>query len=191
MEKINTKNRLIESAYNEIYENGYQGASLNTILKNANVHKGSMYHFFSTKKEMALCAIQEKIYAKFEERYERILNLDSNYLEALIEQLKDTSQRDFIRGCPIANIVQEMSNIDDEFKVIMEKIYYTFRKSIKNILDMAIEKKEMKECDTNKLSLYIASTLEGAILSAKATGNVQDYSDVIDMLAIFILSFKN
>ncbi|MGB5920127.1 TetR/AcrR family transcriptional regulator, partial [Arcobacter sp.] len=182
MEKITTKNRLIESAYNEIYENGYQGASLNTILKNANVHKGSMYHFFSTKKEMALCAIQEKIYTKFQERYESILTLDSGYLEALIEQLKDTSQRDFNKGCPIANIVQEMSNIDEEFKVIMEKIYYTFRKSIKNILDIAIEKEEMKECDTNKLALYIASTLEGAILSAKATQNLQDYSDVIDML---------
>lgn len=190
MEKITTKNRLIESAYNEIYENGYQGASLNTILKNANVHKGSMYHFFSTKKEMALCAIQEKIYTKFQERYESILTLDSGYLEALIEQLKDTSQRDFNKGCPIANIVQEMSNIDEEFKVIMEKIYYTFRKSIKNILDIAIEKEEMKECDTNKLALYIASTLEGAILSAKATQNLQDYSDVIDMLSIFILSFK-
>ena len=48
----------------------------------------------------------------------------------------------------------------------------------------------MKECDTTKLALYIASTLEGAILSAKASGNVQDYVDVVDILSSYILSFK-
>lgn len=61
MEKINTKNRLIESAYNEIYENGYQGASLNTILKNANVHKGSMYHFFQQKRDGTMCNSREDL----------------------------------------------------------------------------------------------------------------------------------
>jgi TetR/AcrR family transcriptional repressor of nem operon len=48
----------------------------------------------------------------------------------------------------------------------------------------------MKECDTRKLALYIASTIEGAILSAKATQNIQDYTDVIDILSSYIMSFK-
>ena len=48
----------------------------------------------------------------------------------------------------------------------------------------------MKECDTRKLALYIASTMEGAILSAKATGNIQDYIDVVDILSSYIMSFK-
>lgn len=40
----------------------------------------------------------------------------------------------------------------------------------------------MKACDTAKLALFITSTIEGAILSAKATGNAQDYVDVIEEL---------
>lgn len=186
----NTRKNLIDSAFSEIYSNGYQGASLTTILKNAKVHKGSMYHFFENKKDMALVCIKEKIYERFVQRYSLILALESGYLEAFINGLKDTSQRDFNKGCPIANIVQEMSNIDEDFKVLMEEIYLSFRKNIKDILDMAIEKNEIKECDTRKLALYIASTIEGAILSAKATGNVQDYVDVIDILSSYILSFK-
>lgn len=189
MEK-NTRNNLINSAFKEIYEKGYQGASMTVILNNAKVHKGSMYHFFANKKELALVSIKEKIYARFVERYSTILELQSNYLEAFIDSIKDITQRDFNKGCPIANIVQEMSNIDNDFKVLMEEIYLAFRKNIKEILDKAIEKNEMKKCDTTKLALYIASTLEGAILSAKATGNVQDYTDVIDILSSYILSFK-
>lgn len=186
----NTRKNLIDSAFSEIYSNGYQGASLTTILKNAKVHKGSMYHFFENKKEMALVCIKEKIYERFVQRYSLILALESGYLEAFINGLKDTSQRDFNKGCPIANIVQEMSNIDEDFKVLMEEIYQSFRKNIKDILDISIQKNEMKECDTRKLALYIASTLEGAILSAKATQNIQDYVDVIDILSSYIMSFK-
>ena len=186
----NTRKNLIDSAFSEIYSNGYQGASLTTILKNAKVHKGSMYHFFENKKDMALVCIKEKIYERFVQRYSLILALESGYLEAFINGLKDTSQRDFNKGCPIANIVQEMSNIDEDFKVLMEEIYQSFRKNIKDILDISIQKNEMKECDTRKLALYIASTLEGAILSAKATGNIQDYVDVVDILSSYIMSFK-
>lgn len=186
----NTRKNLIDSAFSEIYSNGYQGASLTTILKNANVHKGSMYHFFENKKDMALVCIKEKIYERFVQRYSLILALESGYLEAFVAGIKDTSQRDFNKGCPIANIVQEMSNIDEDFKVLMEEIYQSFRKNIKDILDISIQKNEMKECDTRKLALYIASTLEGAILSAKATGNIQDYVDVVDILSSYIMSFK-
>lgn len=189
MEK-NTRKNLIDSTFDEIYQKGYQGASLTTILKNAKVHKGSMYHFFENKKEMALVSIKEKIYERFVQRYSSIIALESGYLEAFIKSIKDTTNRDFNKGCPIANIVQEMSNIDEDFKVLMEEIYQTFRKNIKDILDLAIKKDEMKECDTTKLALYIASTIEGAILSAKATGNIQDYLDVIDILSSYILSFK-
>lgn len=189
MEK-NTRKNLIDSTFDEIYQKGYQGASLTTILKNAKVHKGSMYHFFENKKEMALVSIKEKIYERFVQRYSSIIALESGYLEAFIKSIKDTTNRDFNKGCPIANIVQEMSNIDEDFKVLMEEIYQTFRKNIKDILDLAIKKDEMQKCDTTKLALYIASTLEGAILSAKATGNIQDYLDVVDILSSYILSFK-
>ena len=186
----NTRKNLIDSAFNEIYSKGYQGASLTAILKNAKVHKGSMYHFFESKKDMALVCIKEKIYERFVQRYSLILALEKGYLEAFIDGIKDTTQRDFNKGCPIANIVQEMSNIDEDFKVLMEEIYQSFRKNIKDILDISIQKNEMKECDTTKLALYIASTLEGAILSAKATGNIQDYVDVVDILSSYIMSFK-
>ena len=186
----NTRKNLIDSAFSEIYSKGYQGASLTAILKNAKVHKGSMYHFFESKKDMALVCIKEKIYERFVQRYSLILSIEKGYLEAFIDGIKDTTQRDFNKGCPIANIVQEMSNIDEDFKVLMEEIYQSFRKNIKDILDISIQKNEMKECDTRKLALYIASTIEGAILSAKATGNIQDYVDVVDILSSYIMSFK-
>ena len=184
--KETTRQKLIDATYEEVYSNGYQGAALTDILNKAGVHKGSMYHYFGSKKEMALVAIKEKISERFFERYGKILELKSGYLEAFFSGIRDTKLRDFQRGCPIANIVQEMSNLDEDFNVTMKAIYEEFRKFVKDILDKAIETGEMKECDTKKMALFITASLEGAILSAKASGQVQDYVDSIEMLIEYI-----
>ena len=188
MENI-TRQKLIDATFEEVYSHGYQGAALAEILKNAGVHKGSMYHYFGSKKEMALVAIQEKISQKNLGKYSKILELKSGYLEALLNSMKDITQRDFKRGCPIANIVQEMSNIDEDFNTTMKLIYEEFRKYIKDILEKSIEAKEMKECDTKKMALFITSALEGAILCAKASGEPQDYLDNIERLENYLRQF--
>ncbi len=177
-----TRDKLINATFDDVFSHGYQGASLADILAKAGVHKGSMYHFFANKKEMALAAIEEKILKKNAEKYRYVETCTSGFLEEFYRQLRDTSVRDFKRGCPIANVVQEMSNIDEDFNTLMKSIYGAFRANIKAILDKAIEVGEMKACDTTKLALFITSMIEGAILSAKATGNAQDYVDVIEEL---------
>ena len=181
-----TRDKLINATFDEVYSHGLQGASLGDILLKAGVHKGSMYHFFASKKEMALAALREKVLQRFDERYSYVHTCEKGYLEEFYIRLRDTSVRDFKRGCPIANVVQEMSNIDEDFNVLMKSIYEVFRGNIKTILDKAIEAGELKPCDTKKLALFITSTLEGAILSAKATGVEQDYLDVIEELIAHI-----
>ena len=55
------RERLLEATFHEIHEYGYHAASLSRILKKAEAKKGSMYHYFSSKKEMALVMIEEKL----------------------------------------------------------------------------------------------------------------------------------
>lgn len=189
--KENTRERLLDAAFDEIYSHGYQGAALADILASAGVHKGSMYHYFANKKEMALVAIQEKIAQRFGMRYRIIAEGNGDYLENFFRILRDLTQRDFKRGCPVANIVQEMSNIDEDFNTLMKSIYASFRLVIKMIYDRAIEAGEMKSCETDKLALFTVVTLEGAILSAKASGDSQDYVDSIECLIGYIEGYIN
>lgn len=189
--KENTRQKLIDATYEEIYSHGYQGAALADILANAGVHKGSMYHFFPNKKEMALAAIQEKIAERFGTRYRSIAEGDGEYLETFFRGLRDLTQRDFKRGCPVANIVQEMSNIDEDFNTLMKSIYAAFRLGVKTIYDRALMAGELRECDTDKLALFTIVALEGAILAAKASGEPQDYLDSVEMLISYIEGYKH
>ena len=183
-----TRQKLIDITYDEIYEKGYQAASLSEILSKAQVHKGSMYYFFKNKKEMAMSALKEKMKDRFTKRYATILQYESNILNELFKVLNDISLRDFKKGCPLANIVQEMSNLDVDFDAMSKGFYEDLKKCFKDILDKAILIKELKSCDTQKLALYITVVVEGAILATKATGNEKDYLDSIECLQEYIRS---
>lgn len=183
-----TRQRLIDATFEEVYEKGFQGASLNDILKKADAHKGSMYHYFANKKEMTICAIQERLSKRFGEAYLSILQNEPPYLERFFILLQNTSIRDFKKGCPLANLVQETSNLDEDFEEMLKELYERFKNAIKQILDKAVENKELKPCNTTKLSLFIVASLEGAILSTKASSDEQDYLDCMDILISLIKS---
>ena len=183
-----TRQKLIDITYDEIYEKGYQAASLSEILSKAQVHKGSMYYFFKNKKEMAMSALKEKMKDRFTKRYATILQYESNILNELFKVLNNISLRDFKKGCPLANIVQEMSNLDVDFDAMSKGFYEDLKKCFKDILDKAVLLKELKSCDTQKLALYITVVVEGAILATKVTGNEKDYLDSIECLQEYIRS---
>lgn len=180
--KTDTRQRLIDTCYEEMYTKGFHGLVLDEVLALAGVHKGSMYHFFKSKKEMALTAIAEKMAERFAVRY----FAKKPYLDTLFAMLHDTSIRDFKRGCPLANLVQEMSNLDEDFDAVLKRIYADFRNSLQVIYDHAIKNSELAPCDTSKLALFTVVTIEGAILSAKASGDDKDYSNAIEMLEIYV-----
>ena len=139
---------------------------------------------------MALTAFKEKMENRFSTRYESLLQNDSNIIQKLFDVLMDLSLRDFDKGCPLANIVQEMSNLDSDFDAMSKMFYQNLRAVMKAILDKAIDLKELKPCDSSKLALYITVVVEGGILASKATGDENDYLQSIECLKEHLDSYK-
>lgn len=185
----NTRERLLEAAFEQIYTHGYQGAALSEILRNAGVHKGSLYHFFAGKKELALAAVSWKLNDRFASRYRAIAQADGPFLSRLLAVLKDTSIRDFERGCPLANLVQEMSNLDNDFDAMLKGVYAEFKDAIAAILQRASEAGELPMQESKRLAVFVVAAVEGAILAAKAGGGEQDYLAVVEVLEGCLLGY--
>jgi len=61
-----SRDRLLDAAFTEVYKFGYSGAATASILKRAAVPRGSMYHHFSSKKDLVLAMIKRGLYQKSE-----------------------------------------------------------------------------------------------------------------------------
>lgn len=181
---------LLEVAFEEIYHNGYYATSIDTILLKANASKSSMYHFFKSKKELALGIIQEKIALYIEDKYSPLLEVEENFIEEIMRVIKDRDDFDFNCGCKLNNLVQELSFQDKDFQKELEKIYLRFEDIFEIALDKAVAKQEIGQVDTKELSMFIVASIQGCISTAKKSQNRALYGKCIVHLERYLKSLS-
>ncbi len=192
MLNITLREHLINITYEEIYTKGFQAANTSIILKKAKIHKGSMYHYFKSKKDLALCVIKERLKPMIIEKYSPLREAKTNSFDLLLSLLQNTEILNIKYGCHVNNLIQEMSPIDVDFKSILENIYLYMEESIEYALDTAVKNKEITtSIETKKLSLFILSAMEGSLITAKKSNNIQSFEDSISVLINFLKSLKN
>ena len=100
-------------------ESGFQSASIDTILAATNVTKGALYHHFESKEALGYAIVEEVVATLPRDRW--ILPLqrsqDKDAIDALIGVVRaiPNRPRDIKGGCPLVNLAQEMSQLDEQF----------------------------------------------------------------------------
>ena len=164
---MNSKEKLLKIAFEEIYENGYHATSIDNILKKAKMNKGSMYHYFKSKKALTLVMIEVNLALYIQKKYSKLLEYENNILDELINLLKDKNNFDVTHGCKLNNLVQELSHTDKDFKIALEKVYFNFENIIEEVLIKAYENKEFEHNDIKSLAIFIVASLEGCLSTGK------------------------
>ena len=126
--KKNTRELLLDSAFQTFYKQGFQGANIATILNDVGINKGSMYHFFKSKKELGLAVVKERIEQKLIRKYTEILENDES-VKNLFTTLRSATET-LPYGCPLNKMSQEMVYIDETFKTSLSEVYISFEKLI-------------------------------------------------------------
>ena len=129
-----TRERLLQAGFREVYRSGFQSASIDAILAATNVTKGALYHHFENKDALGY-AIVEEVVAKFpRERWLLPLqrSQDKDPIDALIHIVRaiPARPRDVKGGCPLVNLAQEMSQLDEQFRKRLQKIFHAWQEGI-------------------------------------------------------------
>ncbi len=185
-----TRENLLHAAAGEILKHGYHAAGLDTILKRAGVTKGALYHHFSSKKELALAAIDEVYGPQMLERWVSLLDGTEDPLEAVSEcldlmcnctcgcgsstadcdcQSEHSEMDDLLEcGCPLNNLAQEMSSVDEDFRRKIDGLFGEWRQSLAAALVRGIENGTVTpDIDPADVGWFLLTTIEGAIGLAK------------------------
>lgn len=189
MQDIRT--RLIDATFQEVFSNGFKGASQANILKKADTKKGSMYHYFPSKKDMVICMIEERIGKRIEKKWEKLLSCEDNIIDSFISILINPDSWDLKNGCPLGNLLQESLDYDEDFAKILNAILENWKNKFSNILNKAIENQELKaNIEVEKVATFLIASIEGALLIAKKSEDIKDFENTINQLVFYINSLR-
>ncbi|MBF0555410.1 MAG: TetR/AcrR family transcriptional regulator [Nitrospirae bacterium] len=192
-----TRKKIIDAAFEDIYLNGYRGASLNNIIEKTGFTKGALYHYFISKKELALAAVSETLSDFLRQYWELPLLHQPEPLSALINHIKtlptivfkNCKLFEIKNGCPLNNLIQEMSPIDEDFARLLETLYNGWQDMVTTVIVQAVEKGQIKkEVNPADIAMFILSCLEGCITTAKKSNSLEIYRRCTSQIENYINS---
>jgi TetR/AcrR family transcriptional regulator, transcriptional repressor for nem operon len=130
-----TRRKMLEAAFAEFHHNGFQGGSLNHIVEVAGTTKGALFHHFRGKLDLGYAVVDDIIGRMLLERWLQPLANSRDPLSDLqraVRQLvaTDIQTGDWLQGCPLNNLAQEMSPLDEGFRRRINKQYDSMRQAI-------------------------------------------------------------
>ncbi len=167
-----TRQRILEAAFMEIYRNGFQGMRLDEVLSVTGLTKGALYHHFPNKRALGYAVVDEVILPTIETMWLQPLKNAVEPLQALvavIEQLPDVKPPEIIQyGCPVNNLAQEMSPLDEGFRKRLDYIFRVWHDVTEEALERARQQGRIRQdvnCD--ETATFVLAALEGCISIAK------------------------
>ncbi|BBP01420.1 TetR/AcrR family transcriptional regulator [Sulfuriferula nivalis] len=167
-----TRQKLLQSAYCEIHQHGFQGASIANILKSTELTKGALYHHFPTKHALGLAVIDEIIEPQLDALVFQPLLNSPHPVTTLLEIISgvDTfmGEEGIKLGCPLNNLMQEMSPLDDQFRHQLNVVLEAWQQAVYSALEHGQQHDIIKaEIDIKAAALFVVSAWEGCLSIAK------------------------
>jgi TetR/AcrR family transcriptional repressor of nem operon len=169
-----TRELLLQAAFREIYRSGYRSADLDAILAAAGVTKGALYYHFDNKEALGYAVVDEVIANNLYQKWVRPLQNAENPIDVLvcIIQSESLKREDIQRGCPLLNLSQEMSGLDEGFRRRTARVYKEWHDAMAEALREGQKRRVVRsDINANETATFLIAAWEGYVVLGK---NSQD-----------------
>lgn len=170
-----TRTRILTTAREMFHGRSYADVGIQEICEAAKVRKGSFYHFFPSKRDLALAVIDDMaedwahgfVAEAFDQDLPPMDRLDY-MIDAAYYWQKATADLDGrMRGCLFGNLALEMSTRDDVMRAKLNYVFDKARDRFRATLDEAVATGALAALDAEATATAMLAYLEGVILLAK------------------------
>ena len=169
-----TRERLLQAAFREIHRSGFQSAGIDTILAATNVTKGALYYHFESKEALGYAVVEEKIATLTRDRWLHPMQSEGEAIDILIGVVRGLPTRpaDVRQSCPLLNLAQEMSPLDEQFRKRLERIFLAWQEGIATLLRKGQSQGTVRrDLNPDETASFLVAMVEGNASLAK---NAQD-----------------
>ena len=181
-----TKARLAESMLELIQTSGYSGTGLNAVIDHAAAPKGSIYFHFPDGKEGLGVAAVELAAQRFATLIAEAAVSAGSPAEAArsaIEALTTiVGESDFRLGCPVSVVTLEMGAESERLRQACATAFESWSAPTATFLEAS----GLAADDARSLATVVVSTIEGAVIVARALRSTQPLVAAAEVVAELI-----
>jgi TetR/AcrR family transcriptional repressor of nem operon len=171
-----TRAHLLDVAFAEMHEHGFQGLRVDVLLAKAHLTKGAFYHYFASKTDLGLAVIDELLAGYADLIWGQHLQQFEDPLEGIEASLTFAmgllGPRLTTLGCPMNNLAQEMSALDEGFRERLDALFLGIVRHIAAALESGRKRGLIRsDIDCENAATFIFAAFEGAIGLAKSARN--------------------
>jgi TetR/AcrR family transcriptional regulator, transcriptional repressor for nem operon len=176
MPRPSNKEQLLADGLELVHRRGFGASSVRDIVQAAGVPQGSFTNHFASKEAFGL-EVLKRYHEMTNAAVAATLRNDAlpplRRLRAWIErQLQYLRKEDMRRGCLYGNLSAEASEESEAIRARLVSVFAENQASVAYCLDAAIDAGELaSNTDVQETAGFIVSSLQGAILVAKAQRN--------------------
>lgn len=190
-----TRERILLAAFEEIHIHGYQGMRIEHILAATGLAKGALYHHFENKQALGYAVVEEVIQVHHANTWREPLLTASDPITALQTLLRSFTDRhsneEILRGCPLNNLVQEMSGLDEGFHQRLQQIYVDWSASIADALAAGQQNNIVRsDIDSESIAMFIISSTQGLLGAAKCMQSADTLQRLCNTLADYLETLR-
>ncbi|MEU9117305.1 TetR/AcrR family transcriptional regulator [Streptomyces sp. NPDC048483] len=173
-----TRERLVRSTQELLWERGYVGTSPKAILDRAGVGQGSMYHHFAGKSELALAAIRRTAEGMTETAEACLAGPGTAYDRVAGYLLRE---RRVLRGCPIGRMTQDRDVVQDpELRQPLDEMFGWLQGRITEVLAEGQRRGELAAgLDPADTAATVAAVVQGGYVLARAADDTAPFDAAV------------
>lgn len=167
---VRTRETLLQAAFEEMHRSGFRGSDVETILGKGGMTKGALYHHFDNKEALGYAVVDEVIAAIMREKWQAPLRDAQDPVGALIGIIRSTSLKPehVERGCPLNNLAQEMSPLDEGFRRRTAALFEEWHRTIATALREGKGRGQVRaDVDPDETATFLIAAYEGYMSLAK------------------------
>lgn len=189
-----TKQKVLKTARELFYLNGYNNTSIDDILKTSKIKKGNLYFHFRSKEALGY-AVLDSYLAEEAETMNRIFSGSGSPMER-IYRLFDSSRKHLSGqgcrgGCPIGNFALEMSDLHNGFRKKINAVFDAWCGHLEKLLRKAKQADELPpSTDTKALACLMVAVWEGGVMLVKTRKDPRVMGDCIKSLKGIVQAYR-
>lgn len=170
------RDRIVRKAARLFLTRSYDAVSVDELCAAADVRKGSFYHYFASKSELAAAVIDfhvEGLMARLTDLPGEDAAQRLHGVADAIGGIQDFFERRFGRvvGCPFGNLAAELSTVDDGLREHLAAAFARWQEEIAAVCRQAAADGVLRAgLDPDRFARSLLAQAQGQILLAKATG---------------------